>query len=162
MRTSDLLVIEWAFHEDVSLKHFVEVGSGCGLSTLYFAQFCRMRGGYLHAFDRHRPSAKYQALWPLLATFHPANVLTEELPELVAIIRRSHAFVLLDNGNKPRELELYAKHVPQGSVLAVHDFQSEVERQCDWQSIVKDAGLTEYLTDECKEWHSSLRCWRRE
>jgi len=161
MRPSDLLVIEWAFHEDQSLKHFVEVGSLTGLSSLYFAQFCRMRGGEFHAFDKRQPLQKYRELWPALAMFHQCDVLVEANDEVVQTIEQPHSFVLLDNGNKPRELELYAKHLPERSVLAVHNFGSEVDRQCNWQAIVDAAGLTEYLTDECKEWHSSLRCWRR-
>jgi len=31
-----------------------------------------------------------------------------------------------DNGNKPREVELYAQHVPVGSILGVHDYNTEI------------------------------------
>jgi len=161
MQPSALLVIEWAFHENAFLKHFVEVGSLTGLSSLYLSQFCRIRGGEFHTFDKRPPLQKYQTLWPPLATFHQCDVLTKENAEVVARIQQPYSFVLLDNGDKPRELELYAKHLPVHSVLAVHDFPSEVNNKCDWQSIVNAAGLTEYLTDECQEWHSTLRCWRR-
>jgi hypothetical protein len=161
MRPSDLLILEWVFHQNREIKHIVEVGTGHGLSTLYLSQVCRLRGGELHTFDHHPPRQAYRDLWPDCARFHEADVLTEECQELIPFIARPRSLVMLDDGNKPRELELYAKHLPCNSVLAVHDFGSEVAPKCDWAKIVSDAGLEPYLWEESVEWHSQVRCWRR-
>lgn len=161
MRPSDLLVLEWVFHQNKEIRYIVEVGTGCGLSTFYLSQVCRLRGGELHSFDHHCPRQRYFDLWPACAHFHESDVLTEECQELIPFIHRPQSLVLLDDGKKPRELELYAKHLPCDSVLAVHDFVSEVATHCDWLKIVSDAGLEPYLWEESVEWHSQVRCWRR-
>ena len=161
MRPADLIVLEWVFHEDKEIRNIVEVGTGCGMTTLYLSQICRLRDGELHTFDHNPPRKKYLDLWPPCAHFHQADVLTEECKELVPFISRPKSLVMLDDGKKPREMELYAKHLPCNSVLAVHDFGSEVATHCDWAKIVSDAGLSPYLFEEATEWHSQIRCWRR-
>lgn len=161
LRPSDLLMLEWVFRLHQEIIHIVEVGTGSGLSTLYLSQICRLRGGELHSFDVHPPRKRYFDLWPSCAHFHEADVLANECEELVPFIAQSQSFVLLDNGDKPREMELYAKHLGVDSILAVHDWESEVATKCDWAAIVATAGLEPYLFAEAEEWHGHVRCFRR-
>lgn len=48
-------------------------------------------------------------------------------PEIVDLIAKPQSFLYCDNGNKRRELRLYAPCVGYGGLLGVHDYGTEVD-----------------------------------
>lgn len=61
-------------------------------------------------------------------TFHVADLLSGEGNEFVLELlhQRKRTFLYCDNGDKPTEVELYAKHLRAGDILGVHDWPKEI------------------------------------
>ena len=56
-----------------------------------------------------------------------ADVLTEPLPAIVEMIRQPRSLLYTDNGNKQRELELYAPLMGPRALVGTHDYGTEVD-----------------------------------
>lgn len=95
-----------------------------------------------------------------------ADVLTAALPAIVAIIRQPGSALYTDNGNKRRELELYAPLMGPRALVGTHDYGTEVDEE--WvEPFMAGLGYTphqharfEALASEYY-WDSLTRWWVR-
>lgn len=161
MAASDMLLVEWIFAENPHLESVVELGCARGLTTLYLSMIVLLRKGQLHSFDVNQPDQRYQVLWPGCVTFHRMDVLKEQHPVVVKFASRPNTLVICDNGDKVRELELYASVLAPSSIIVAHNFGAEVAPKPQWKAIIDRAGLAPYLWGEAAKWKSSFRAWRK-
>jgi cephalosporin hydroxylase len=108
----------------------VELGTDRGGFAAFLADLVRPWGGQVYTFDIE---AKF--LPSLLDEFRnlhfvQADVLAERHPAIVERVVQPGVLLYCDNGNKPREVELYAPLLPVGSLLGVHDYNTEIP--ADW------------------------------
>lgn len=105
----------------------VELGTDEGGFSGFLADLVAPWGGRVFTFDikaKFRPS--------LLSDFHnlsfqQADVLTSRSPHVVDLIAQGDVTLLYcDNGNKQREVELYAPLLKAKSLLGVHDYNTEI------------------------------------
>lgn len=97
----------------------VELGTGNGAFSGWLAGLCDQRDIEFLSFDRNVPFLS--GPW-----FHHVNLLDQS----EKIIERFRHPMLLwcDNGDKPREVELYAPFLERGDILAVHDWDTEISQ----------------------------------
>ena len=77
-----------------------------------------------------------------------------EHPEVVARVLDRPVALLCDNGDKPREVALFAPLLHSGSILVAHDWGTEIG-PADIPSC-----LTEILGNLCDQWGSASRVFR--
>lgn len=104
----------------------VELGTDRGGFAAFLADLVAPWCGQVVTFDlepKFQPSLLRD--FPNLC-FVQADVLTDVHAEVVSLVSRENAFLYCDNGNKRREMELYAPLLHVGSVLGVHDYNTEI------------------------------------
>lgn len=111
----------------------VELGTDRGGFGAFLADLVAAWGGAVHTFDiepKFQPSLL--ADFPNLR-FYQADVLgtgpvgpAARHPEVVSLIAQPRVLLYCDNGNKQREVELYAPLLQEGSLLGVHDYNTEI------------------------------------
>lgn len=107
----------------------VELGTDEGGFSAFLADLVRPWGGEVWTFDIARKFRSSLLFQFGNLRFEQADVLTKN-PAVVSLIERDAILLYCDNGNKQREVELYAHHLRQGSVLGVHDYNTEI--MADW------------------------------
>lgn len=127
---ADVLMWEFAMARNPYIKNFVELGTVSGAGSLYFGVAARTRGGTLHTFDKaDQRGAGMKRAWQDNMYFHLHNVLGAHTvdnpsPEVVKVLDVNEpVFAVFDNGDKVKEVRMYARFLPPGSVLLVHDWR---------------------------------------
>lgn len=118
------------FFETCPIKTFVELGTGVGGLSTYFALQCYQRGIKFHTFDNQAWidfSRPIQSFLDMKLSFH--NVDTFELggqnvKEILAVVEHPLA-IFFDDGDKPREWKLFSPLTEKGDYLIVHDWETE-------------------------------------
>ena len=128
----------------------VEIGSYCGLSTLYLGTACRDGNGILYAIDHHRGSEEHQPGWEYhdqelwdaeagvldsLPTFRSTLFRAGLEEHVIPVVGRSAriaaawqtplSFVFIDGGHSLdaalNDYRGWASHLLSGGLLAIHD-----------------------------------------
>ena len=141
----------------------VELGTAWGGFALYLSHLATAHGIGFVTFDRvdHRTAGpdrtfgnREAAAADLGDAFVCADVLAN--PEVViGAIRGRRVVLLCDNGDKPREVALFAPELRPGSVLVAHDWGTEI----GWEDI--PLCLIQLYGDWCDENHSASRVFLR-
>jgi cephalosporin hydroxylase len=130
----DLLIWEQFFNEE-PVRTFIELGTGHGGMSLFFALQCHQRGVKFWTFDNQRYMHFERGLSSLLnmsEAFHCVDILTDDGPtpglgivrNVIATSERPLA-IFFDNGDKPREWRTFASQTIPGDYLIVHDWDTE-------------------------------------
>lgn len=115
----------------------IELGTGTGGFSLYLAGYCAIHDYSFHTFDTGKMTHSHQkpnlgALGSILrlgGSVHNRDVFSEETRLYIATIVQGNegsAFIYCDNGDKPKEAEMYAPLLRSGDYLGVHDFGTEI------------------------------------
>lgn len=105
----------------------VELGTDEGGFAAWLADLAAPWGGEVHTFDildKTKPSLR--TAYPNLR-LHVADVLAGVNADVAALVSQPGVLLYCDNGNKPLEVELYAPLLAAGSLLGVHDYNSEIK-----------------------------------
>lgn len=157
----DYLFLDYLFYSFPQLRLAVELGTFRGLTTLWLGVAMQLRGGHVTTFDiADVRDADIVAAWPANITFRREDVLADN-PNVVGqfgLVGPPGVLLFCDNGDKVREVALYARHLRSGSVLLVHD----------WETEVPPAAVAPFLTEFTPFQHdfaallqSHLRAWVR-
>jgi cephalosporin hydroxylase len=118
----------------------VELGTAEGGLSIYFALWAHRLGIPFHTFDikQHIDKKTLQVLNKLGGQFHLMDALS---PKGVKFIRKTlkgkRSYLFCDNGDKPKEVELFLPFLKKGSVISVHDWLTEVHPS-DVKDLVKN------------------------
>jgi len=102
----------------------IELGTLYGGMTLVLHE--AMPDVTIHTFDKV-PQVKNELFDEEKVFFHIVDVLKEESSELINVIEDyplSRKFLYCDNGDKAKEIEMYAKYLYLGDLLGCHDWES--------------------------------------
>lgn len=104
----------------------VELGTDEGGFSGWLADLVAPWGGYVFTFDiKKKWKPTLLSDFPNLR-YTEADVLSGIHPLVAALVSEPRAFLYCDNGNKQREVELYAPFLREGSLLGVHDYNTEI------------------------------------
>jgi len=110
----------------------VELGTAAGGFAALLAATFTAWGGTVLSVDRVQDpviSRRLLSTYPNL-TLLEADVLSEPLSAVVEMLGKSDSFLYTDDGNKRRELELYAPLMGPRALVGTHDYGTEVAE--DW------------------------------
>ncbi len=121
------LVTEWP-------SVVIELGTGTGAFSLYLAGYCAANHARFYTYDTGKNEHPHSRPQPLCiegvellgGKVRKADVFAEETIEEIGSLLSPVSFVYCDNGDKPRELRMYAPLIPVGSFIGVHDFGHEI------------------------------------
>jgi cephalosporin hydroxylase len=143
----------------------VELGTDEGGFAAFLADLARDWNGVVYTVDRERkfhPSLLDRAN----LTFLHLDVLDHARSEIRDLLSRPRVLLYCDNGHKEREIMLYAPHLQIGSLLACHDYGTEVRPS--WvEAHVNLLGFVTHHHEDfaalANEWypHSLTRFWLR-
>lgn len=95
----------------------VELGTGTGA----FSNFLELNVGRLITIDSAHPGREVKG-------FYQTDVFENSTMIAATITSMQRPFILYcDNGDKPREVEIFSPFLRQGDFLATHDFQIEIQ-----------------------------------
>ena len=155
----DVLFIEYVLGHNPQYTNGVELGTASGLTSLYWGLAMHLRGGKFHTFDiiDHRSQAIKDA-WGTNMVHYTADVLGSVNQDVVNLISMSNTLAFIDNGDKAKEVNVYAPHIQVGCGFIVHDWGTEVFehlvidtlQRCGFQRQYEDIG--EMLRCSCSYW----------
>jgi cephalosporin hydroxylase len=140
------------FFSTYPIATLIELGTGHGGLSVFFAMQCYQRGIQYHTFDNVRCFDMDGGLAGLLnmnASFHHINIFGTEPYEMPYILNLIHTAprpvaVLFDDGDKPREWRTFAPHLQPGDFCAVHDWSKEFKAED-----IGDVRVEQILGDLC-------------
>ncbi len=143
----------------------VELGTDVGGFASLLADTVAPWGGHVHTFDITDKSDVRLSRHANLSR-HLADVLSEPNEHIASLVKDARVFLYTDNGNKMREIALYAPLLGLGSLLGTHDYEDEVDPA--WvEPFLRALGYVQegHARMEAlrNEWYRPLtRFWRRQ
>lgn len=128
------------FFHNYSVETLIELGTGSGSFSLWLK---KQVPNFL-TYDNQQP-------YHDIPEFRNVDILGESEEIIKAIDYADGPFLLFcDNGNKPREVEIYSKYLKSGDYLAVHDFYIEImpEDIPVGYELILNMGLTAFYRKE--------------
>lgn len=126
----DFLYLDYILYDNNQLSSAVELGTMHGLTTLYIAVAMLLRSGSTFSYDIKSlvPDHIGEVAERLNIHFLQGDILDD--PKMIEMVRvmihNPYTLLFCDNGNKEREMKLYAPYLEPGSVMLVHDCWTEV------------------------------------
>lgn len=158
----DFLYLDYVLLNNPVPCNFLELGTGHGLSTCYLGVVAALRHGWVVTYDIQdlipphiRSVMNMLEIEPLLGDILEN---TESIGGVRMFIKNSEKGLCLfcDNGNKEKEIELYAPYLKQGDVLLVHDWGTEVHAENIAPYLV---GYMPVAHEVAEAMQSHLRAW---
>lgn len=117
------------FFNNYDVRTLVELGTGHGGMSLFLAMQSRQRGIDYLTLDNIRSiqPSDLTTLFELEARYHCTDIFGDGRGYVENYLKekRHPAMIFFDNGNKPREWQLYAPLLVKGDFCAVHDWGTE-------------------------------------
>lgn len=118
----DLKVLEIALSQ-AKPNLIIELGTGSGASTLFFSNHCATFSVDIKDKTVFQPCLKSALIrLAIFDIFEDSGI--KRIKDLITAF--SKVFVFCDNGDKPREFELFAPMIKPGDYIAVHDVGIEI------------------------------------
>lgn len=139
----DVILWERLFNAHPELRGVVELGTGEGGFSRYLQFQAQTRGLTFSTFDKVHMKTHN------LDCFQEIDIW--ENVELVASHFNPPTILFCDNGEKAREVAVFAPLLQLNDIVVVHDWNMEI--------FAKD--IPEYLMPIHDEWYAELRSWSR-
>lgn len=149
---SALFVFERMFQE-YKPDIIIELGTYLGALTHFFSMFAMT-----YSYDNvNREIKKYPNV-----NYRIADVFQEEIIREIEklIIDNNKVFLFCDDGNKPREFNIYSSLLKKGDLIFVHDWNLEIKIE-DIESAIKNHNLKSFKKDLCNSYKSILQGWQK-
>jgi len=113
----------------LDFARLIELGTGRGNLSLFFALYCVSRSRAFHTFDNAKrwvedpTTSRVDLEW----CFTEVNVFSRMGSDIVKghLQREGQAVLFCDNGHKTKEVKWFAPHMKAGDVIAIHDWGTE-------------------------------------
>lgn len=113
------LLWERLLNEHDELKSIVELGTYQGGFAIFLNTQADVRGIQFTTFDVMAP-----IYW--LPAYQQVDIF-ENRAAVTSALNPRPTLLFCDNGDKPREVEVFAGHLEEGDLLVVHDWGDEIE-----------------------------------
>ncbi len=123
----DMLFIEYVLGNNQQYKNIVELGTASGLTSLYLGTAMKLRNGTLTTFDiKDNRTDEVKKAW-----LNNMNQTIEDILNVHSVmvgfnLQMNNTLAFIDNGDKVKEVNRYAKYLKVGSGFIVHDWETEV------------------------------------
>lgn len=147
-------------------KWTVELGTHmCGFSAFLGDTVAEWRGKVLTVDNIRYPEVDALLDYCRNVYFRKADILKSADNMVLSWLNLGRSFLYCDDGDKNREVEIYAKRVPVGSLLGVHDYGTETDPE-HMREILQPLGFQMVFREEFEnlsnKWYDSLtRIWVR-
>lgn len=130
LSTNTVSMIEKILIDNEDITRVVELGTGCGGSSLIFGNIMIERGGKVLTFDvlnsRMTPNwhdliEEYNITFRQKDVFQPGTV-----EEAADFIKNDRALIFCDDGHKKQEVPLYAPILKINDLIMAHDWGGEI------------------------------------
>lgn len=126
----DLMYCEQLLSERQNWKTVIEMGTGSGLTTLWFAIAMNLRDGSVYTYDKVRPAPFYKRNWPHGVVWRQGDMYAAPiLPEILELAGKPDTLVICDGADKTKEMDLVMPHIAPGNGIMCHDWAVEVDHQ---------------------------------
>lgn len=124
---ADFAFFDFVVSQHPELVNFTEFGTASGVTSLYIGMIAKIRGGNLITFDFRNTRCKESLRGWLddVMTFQLADLLSSPNADAISALRRSPQIAFMDNGDKPKEINTYARYLDVGSIIITHDYPGE-------------------------------------
>jgi len=164
-RCEDLVLIK-SIVKKIKPKVVVEFGTFQGGFAGEIAETIKGWNGILHTID----FKKFEMVDTVLSickniTFHQCDILSEIDKISQLLLNDGTVMLYTDNGNKMKEIELYAPFLKKGDILGTHDYGTEVD-PIIIEKMLKDWNFKQLYHEKFKAFehptdypHSLTRFW---
>jgi hypothetical protein len=123
-------VISKVLMEYPNLGSIIELGTFAGVMTMYLGLWGAKLGIPVHTFDFEPNLSK--DVWPVFEKLgiqtHWIDIYSERgIREVLDAVGKEPTYLVCDGGDKPREIGLFPRMLPTGSVVSVHDWGDEIK-----------------------------------
>ena len=121
--------------ENADILRIVELGTGHGGMSLFLGSCINGRDGRVLTVDREQLMDRGYSSWSLLAQRYNVSFLQKDvfMPETVQeasnFIKNHRALIFCDDGEKKREVALYAEILKKDDLLLAHDYMGEFSNE---------------------------------
>jgi cephalosporin hydroxylase len=128
----DAIPVIQEFLTSLNFELIVELGTSWGGFTVVMHE--ALPNAEIHTFDlfnKREPNFKwFETYTKNIRFYRDVDVLKEINKDVANLLkqRRVHKLLYCDNGDKPKEVDLYAKYLQPGDFIAVHDYNTEYHR----------------------------------
>lgn len=129
---SALFMLEKVLSDNRDIVRVAELGTGGGGLTLFWGLQMKTRGGRVLTLDitKQMKHGWTGSASLLNITFEQRDVFDGTTVQRVQeFIQGGRALVFCDDGDKPRELYLYASLLKRNDLIMAHDWGSEIKRE---------------------------------
>lgn len=142
----DLMIWE-EFFKSYPIKTFIELGTGMGGMSLFFALQAYQHKFFFHTFDNQKWLDFEDGLPKMLNlknVFHHVDLFKEGQSQIVHLIETMPRpiAIFFDDGDKRREWELFAPLTHPGDFCIVHDWGAEFS-ESDFAGVAVERVLTD-------------------
>jgi hypothetical protein len=143
--------------EIVKPETIVELGTGGGGVSAFFADTIKPWGGILHTFDKYSSCKTLLDKYDNVKFYQKDCVSNGPIKEVIDVINKGTVLLYCDNGHKETEVEIYSEHLNKGSIIGCHDYDTEVNPF--WiNSFLKSKGFEKFHNDELRNLYGTVRC----
>lgn len=136
-------------HANPQIERFVEIGTGGGAMSVYFALNAVQRGTHLLTFDIQTREHKHKidAVFDKLGVEFVEEDVFDNIEKVEKHMDSRPSFLFCDGGDKYKEFKTFAPLMPSGSVVGIHDYGDEVlpEQLLDltdgWEPVLEELWL---------------------
>jgi predicted O-methyltransferase YrrM len=158
----DNIFLDYAITENPHLCNFVELGTYGGFTSLFLGLMARLRNADFYTFDifDNRVDIVKKA-WLSNMFFIQDDILTNINTKVIDLISKENTFLFIDNGNKIKETNMYLDYMKKGSVIVIHDWNTEIKIE-DVEDVLRRNNMKSLYEDVSTSLNSLGRCWIKE
>ena len=156
----DLLFLDYVISRMPDpLGAIVEFGTLHGVTTSFLAICAQMRGTYVDTVDIE--DKVYSHANKQYAYYHIGDLLTSVYIDICDALSQHNSFLFVDNGNKIKEVHMYARFCAPGCHMVIHDWDDEIKLG-DVEQVLGENEFVARYADEAEALFSSCRCFVKE
>lgn len=158
----DMLFIEYVLGNNQQYTNVVELGTAAGITSLYLGIAMRLRGGGFNSFDiKDYKNGYVDLVWSDMENIvfqYEEDILQSVSKNVSLLMSMVNTLAFIDNGDKAKEVNMYAPYLQVGSGFIVHDWNTEIFehqiaetiRECNFKRQYEDIG--DMLHCNCSYW----------
>lgn len=156
----DMLFLEYVLAQMKVASSIVELGTYGGVTSMFLGLAARLREIQFHTFDIKDARIKEvrRAWFNDMMYFHKTDILSSKNEQVTNIINKPNTFLFVDNGNKEKEVNMYASSCGENTVMIIHDWGKEVKQE-NVEPELSNCGFEMYYEKLAQELNCICRCY---
>ena len=144
--------------EGGDISQIVEFGTWTGITSLHLGMSAKVNGLEFHTYDISDMRSE-QSLrgWLDNMFFHEDDILKFN-KGVKKLISKPNTFIFIDNGDKELEFNQYVPYIGKGSIIIIHDWNTEVNPN-HISDIINKYSLESYHWEYAEALGSHCRAW---